>query len=125
MYSAMAGAVMWWSRYSICGSMCGGSLLIPAFSGDEISIRRRGISALPLFRRLHQLRRIGTHASGVAGLRVRQSEIVAHRLQPGDRRGGIVLRLHHQRAGHAEHRIAVDVLIVAEVERRDQFAKTL
>ena len=46
MYSAIAGAVMWWSMYSIFGSECGGSLLIPAFSGTEMSIRRRGMPYL-------------------------------------------------------------------------------
>src|SRR5215831_6007956 len=46
MYSAIAGAVWWWSTYSIFGSACGGSLLIPTFSGEEMSIRRRGMTLL-------------------------------------------------------------------------------
>ena len=71
---------------------------------------------------LHQLRRIGADAAGVAGLRMRQAEVVAHRLQARDRRCRIVLRTHHQRTGHAEHRIGIDMLVVAEVERGDQLA---
>ena len=39
-YAAMRGAVCLWSRYSICGSMSGGSLAMPAFRGAEMSIKR-------------------------------------------------------------------------------------
>ena len=41
--AAICGAVWWWSRYSISGSMWGGSLRMPAFSGTEMSMKRRGI----------------------------------------------------------------------------------
>src|SRR4051794_7118030 len=118
--------------YSIFGSECGGSLLIPAFNATEMSIRRRGMPrtslplwpgwSRPLLGGLHQLRRIGADAAGVAFLCVRQAEVVAHRLQARDRRRRIVLRTHHQRTGHAEHGIGIDMLIVAEVERGDQLA---
>src|SRR5690348_15411660 len=101
MYSAIAGAVMWWSMYSIFGSECGGSLLIPAFSATEMSISRRGIRRTsvpswpdlirPSLRGLHQLRRIGADAAGVTFLGVRQAEVVAHRPQSRDRRFRIVL----------------------------------
>src|SRR4051812_16416148 len=119
MYSAIAGAVMWWSRYSICGSECGGALLIPAFSGPEMSISRRGISA-SLLRRRHQLRWISTDASGVACLCMREAEIVAHRLQPGDRRVWIILRADNKGSRNAEHCIGIDVLVVTEIQRGDQ-----
>src|SRR5579872_2798046 len=113
---------MWWSMYSIFGSECGGSLLIPAFSGTEISIKRRGMMPPPLFRRLHQLRWISADATGIAWLCVRQTEIVVHRLQAGDWRGRIVLRIDHQRTRYAKHGIRIDMLVVAEVQRGDQFA---
>src|ERR1700733_3772260 len=135
MYSAIAGAVMWWSMYSIFGSECGGSLLIPAFSATEMSISRRGIKRAsipswprltrPLLRGLHQLRRIGADAPSVAFLGTREAEVITDRLQSRERRLRIILRANHQRTRHPEHGIGVDMFVVAEVERGDQFAKTV
>src|SRR5690348_8662729 len=119
--------------------MCGGSLLIPAISGEEMSTRRCGITHAPTaslteqyrwrwparwpamtwepsFGGLHQLRRIGADAAGIAGLGTREAEIVAHSLQSGDRRARIILCVHNQRAGHAEHCVGVNVLVVGEIQ---------